>query len=139
MTAVFVLDSSVTMSWCFPDEASPASSALLDRLETQVALVPSLWFLEVGNVLAGAERRGRLSTAKSAEFLGRLQTLDVEVDDEGPRRTFAHLLPLCRAHALTTYDAAFLELAIRRQLPLATLDKGLRLAAETLGLRLLGR
>ena len=135
----FIIDCSITLSWHFPDEATPASSEILDRLESETALVPALWFLEVTNVLATAERRKRATAAKSTEFLTRLEDLEIEVDDEASGRAFAELLPLCRSHELTSYDAAYLELALRRRLPLATLDDDLRLAAKRLGIEVLGK
>ncbi len=139
MSAAFILDCSITMSWCFPDESTPASLKLLDRLESETALAPSHWFLEVTNVLAMAEKRKRHTAAKSAEFLTRLDALDIEADDEAAGRAFAELLPLCRRHGLTSYDAAYLELAHRRRLPLASLDNDLRSAAKKLGIEVLGR
>ena len=139
MSAAFIIDSSITMAWCFADETTPGSSRVLDRLEDETALVPAHWFLEVTNVLAMAEKRKRMTAAKSAEFLSLLGTLDIEVDDEAAGRAFDHLLPLCRSHGLTSYDAAYLELAIRRRLPLASLDDELRKGARALGVELLGK
>lgn len=138
MKPAFVVDCSITMAWCFADEATAESSRLLDRLARESVIVPSLWFLEVSNVLAMAEKRKRITPARSTEFLVLLSTFDVVVDSEAPLRAFAELLPLCRSHALTTYDAVYLELAIRRMIPLATLDRDLRAAAKSLGLALLG-
>lgn len=139
MKAGFVLDCSVAMTWCFADEATKASARVQGRLETETALVPSHWFLEVANVLAMAEKRKRLSVAQSNEFLRLLSVLDIEADDQATGRAFAHLLPLCRSHGLTSYDAAYLDLAIRHQLPLATLDDDLRAACKKLGVALLGK
>lgn len=79
-----------------------------------------------------------MTAARSSEFLSLLQTPDIEVDDETAGRAFAHLLPLCRSHGLTSYDAAYLELALRRRLPLASLDQDLGAAAATLGVGVLG-
>lgn len=138
MSATFILDCSITMTWCFGDEATRASSVILDRLERETALVPPHWFLEVTNVLAMAEKRRRIAPTASAEFLGFLGALDVEVDDEPASRAFSQLLPLCRTHRLTSYDAAYLELAVRRQLPLASLDNDLRAGAKQLGVSVLG-
>ena len=139
MNAAFVLDCSITMSWCFADEATPASAKVLDRLENESALVPPHWFLEVTNVLAMAEKRRRHTAAKSAEFLARLEALEIDYDEESPRRAFTHLLQLCRSHKLTSYDATYLELAHRRRLPLAALDDDLRSAARKLGIEVLGK
>ena len=139
MRAAFVIDCSIAMTWCFPDEATDQSAAILDRLESETALVPTLWFLEVASVLAMAERRKRITAAESTEFLALITSLDLEVDDEATRRVFDHLLPLCRRHRLTSYDAAYLDLAGRRKLPLATLDAALRAGGKAMGIRLLGK
>jgi predicted nucleic acid-binding protein len=135
----FIIDCSIAISWCFADEATPASGRVLDRLENESALVPAHWFLEVANVLAMAEVRKRITAAKSDEFLGFLQVLEIQVDDDAPSRAFPHLLPLCRRHRLTAYDAVYLDLAVRRGIPLATLDGDLRAAAGKLGVGLLGK
>jgi predicted nucleic acid-binding protein len=139
MIASVVIDCSITMSWCFPDEAEPASLGVFDKLRTEAVLVPDLWFLEVTNVLSIAERRKRIPPEKSAAFILLLNTLNIEVDHESSSRAFEHILPLCRQHGLTSYDVAYLELALRRRLPLASLDTPLRAAAKKLGVKLLGR
>lgn len=137
MAAAFIIDCSMTMAWCFADEATPATSKVLDRLATEAAAVPSHWFLEVTNVLAMAERRKRISAADSTHFLSLLTSLDIEMDGEAPGRAFDHLLPLCRAQGLTSYQAAYLDLALRRRLPLASLDADLRSAAKKAGVAVL--
>lgn len=139
MNASFVLDSSVTMAWCVQDEATPATKRLLDRMGTEAAAVPGWWYLEVTNVLALAERRRRISPEKVAEFIALLESFDLAIDEHAPQRAFTHLLPLCRNHKLTSYDAAYLELAHRRRLPLAALDDDLRSAARKLGIDVLGK
>ncbi len=139
MTAAFVIDCSITMAWCFADESTPAASKVQDRLETESALVPAHWFLEVANVLAMAERRKRISSAQTTELIRFLELMDIDVDSEASGRAFAHLLPLCRRHGLSSYDAAYLDLAQRRELPLATLDDDLRAAARSLGVALVGK
>lgn len=137
MTA-FVLDASVAIAWCFADEASAATDALLDRLADEEAVAPALWPLEVANALAMAERRGRLSGAGLSRSVKLLQSLAVEIDDEAHTRAFRDLLHLAQSERLTVYDAAYLELALRRGAPLATKDVELRKAAARLGLALLG-
>jgi len=92
----------------------------------------------VANVLALAERRRRITAAASEEFLKLLGVLDIEVDEATADRTFAHILPLCRNHNLTSHDAAYLELAVRRRLPLASFDSELRAGARKLGIKTLG-
>jgi predicted nucleic acid-binding protein len=137
MSAAFVVDCSVAMAWLFADEATAETSALLDRLKNEAALVPSLWRLELANVMAMAERKGRITPGQAAAFIADVGALDIEMDNEGPARAFAELLPLCRAHHLTSYDAVYLELAMRAQLPLATLDVDLAKAAKKSGVKLL--
>jgi predicted nucleic acid-binding protein len=139
MTAAFVIDTSVTMAWLFKDESTPATQRLFDDLSAKQAIVPSWWYVEVANVLAVAERKGRVSLDQSADFIDVLQSADIVEDDEASSRAFTHLLPLCRAHRLTSYEAMYLELAMRRRLPLATLDEPLRKAAKKLGVKLLGK
>jgi predicted nucleic acid-binding protein len=138
MSAAFVVDCSITMAWLFHDEATPKTAALLTRLATETALVPAWWFIEITNVLAMAERKGRITPIQSDAFVADLGKLGIERDDEAPNRAFTHLLALCRTHHLTSYDAIYLDLAVRRNLPLATLDDDLRKSAKKLGVRLLG-
>lgn len=133
----FVVDGSVAVTWCFADEASPESDALLDRMQETGAVVPALWHLEIGNVLLQAERRGRLTAADQAARVALLCRLPLETDAETTSRALSEILLLARAQRLTTYDAAYLELAARRGLPLATRDPELRTAAEQLGVALL--
>lgn len=135
MSEAFVVDCSMTMAWCFSDEASPESSAVLDRLAAETAVVPLHWLLEVANVLALAERKKRIDPRRSTDFLHQLGRLDIEIDDAMPGRVFSHVLPICRDQGLTSYDAAYLELCLRRRLPLATLDSELMKAADRIGVK----
>ena len=137
MTA-FVLDASIALAWCFADEATPAADAVLDRLAEEEAAAPALWRLEVANALAMAERRGRLSVAGLTRSVALLQKLAVALDAEGSERAFHDLLDLARSERLTVYDAAYLELALRLGVPLASKDGKMRKAAARLGLALLG-
>jgi predicted nucleic acid-binding protein len=132
----FVLDCSVTMSWCFDDEATPYTDAVRDRLADVRAIVPSLWPLEVANVAIVGERRNRLDEARMLRFFGLLQGLPILVDDQTSDKAFTDIIQLARLHHLSAYDAAYLELAIRRNLPLACLDGKLRTAATTAGVAL---
>ncbi len=132
MTA-FVIDCSVAVTWCFEDEATAASDGLLDRLGDEPAAAPAIWPFELGNVLAMAERRGRIDAAQLAECVALLRELPVAIDEESPQRALNEVLALARAEGLTTYDASYLELAMRLGVPLATQDKALRQAAEKLG------
>jgi len=138
MNAAFIVDCSIAMAWLFNDEATPKTDSLLTRMTTETALVPAWWFIEITNVLAMAERKGRITPAQSDAFIADLGKLGIEWDDEAPHRAFTYLLTLCRRHRLTSYDAIYLDLAVRRNLPLATLDDDLRKAAKKLSIRLLG-
>jgi len=138
MSGAFVVDCSIAMAWLFHDEATPKTAPLLSRLANETALVPAWWFIEITNVLAMAERKGRITARQSDAFIADLSKLGIERDNEAPDRAFTHLLALCRTHRLTSYDAIYLDLAIRRSLPLATLDEDLRKAAKKLGVSLLG-
>jgi len=139
MTPSFVVDASVGLAWLFKDEITAATQSLLEDMSSKPALVPAWWYIEIANVLALAERKGRVSTTEIVDFIAVLDGARIEVDNESPQRAFSHLLPLCRAHRLTSYDAIYLDLAVRRQLPLATLDEPLRKAAKKLGVKLLGK
>jgi len=139
MKPALVLDCSMTMAWCFADDSTPETAAIQDRLASEAAVVPAHWFLEVVNVLTMAEKRRRISPDDASQFLQLLSVLDIQVDEEASRRAFDHILPLCRSHGLTSYDAAYLDLVIRRQLPLASLDDALRQAVASLGMPVLGR
>jgi predicted nucleic acid-binding protein len=134
MTA-FVLDGSIALSWCFEDEASPETDALLDRVRDEAALVPVLWFWEVANALRSAVRRGRLAAGDVSVCLRLLSALPIVVDPDGAARAWRETLMLSQSHALTVYDAAYLELALRHGADLATVDRDLRTAAERLGVK----
>jgi len=134
----FVLDNSVAMRWLLAD-GSDADLAyathILELLEGEAnaALVPGLWPLEVGNVIVRAESRGVLAEAHSAEFLGLLEEMAIVVDHDTAGRALHDTLQLARRFRLSTYDAAYLELALREGLPLATLDADLRHALAATG------
>ena len=129
----FVLDASVTLAWCFNDERSVSTDALLEKLETVKAFVPGLWTLEIGNILLSASRRKRITYACATEFLNLLSNLDIQIDDATPANGFHDIFMLAHAEQLTTYDAAYLELAMRLGLPLATRDNQLAGAAIRVG------
>jgi predicted nucleic acid-binding protein len=138
MKDLFVLDCSVTMAWFFHGESTPATDLLLDQLQSGGrAVVAGHWTLEVGNTLMMGERRKRCSTADSSQFISILDSLEIEPDRETGNRAVADTLALARSQNLTLYDAAYLELAMRRKLPLATLDTDLRKAAKRVGVRCL--
>ena len=130
MSEDFVIDNSVVMTWCFKDETSQYADAILDSLEIATGFVPSIWPLEVGNVLLVAERNRRLSEADSTRFISLLTELPIIVDQEPPERMIKEIFALARKHRLSSYDASYLDLAMRKGLPIATLDKNLIAAAK---------
>lgn len=137
MEKSFVVDNSVVMSWCFQDKANPIADSVLDRLAEATAYVPSVWPLEVVNVLLAAERRKCISEAYSIRFLNLLSQLPIFVQYESPERAMRDILGLARAHDLSSYDASYLDLAMKKGLPLATLDKKLTKAAEAIKVAIL--
>jgi len=132
MEKSFVVDNSVVMSWCFKDQAHPYADSILERLTEAVAYVPSVWPLEVVNLLLAAEHKKCISEADSVRFISLLSQLPIFVEYESPEMAMKDLLGLARAHNLSSYDASYLDLAMRKGLPLATLDKNLRKAAESI-------
>jgi predicted nucleic acid-binding protein len=132
-----VVDSSIALTWCFEDEASPETDKLFERVRDDGAAVPGIWHLEVSNVLLQAEKRGRITRGDAALRLGLIANLPISVDHETAARSLRETLALARSERLTTYDAAYLELAIRRNLPLMTKDGELAGAAKRLGLAVL--
>lgn len=129
MSSRFVVDNSVVMSWCFEDEGDTYAEDVLESLEAGEALVPAIWPLEVGNVLLVAERKKRLSHASAVRFLDLLGGLPIAVEQEPPDRMLKEILSLAREHELSTYDASYLDLAMRLDLPISTLDTSLLKAA----------
>lgn len=134
--SAFVLDSSVALAWCFKSERTPATEALLEEATRAGAWVPNLWHLETANVLLGAMRRNRIDATNLHQALSLLGDLLIHTDELTATRAMQETLALATTHKLTTYDAAYLELAIRRRLPLATLDVALQRAAQSCGIPL---
>lgn len=126
----FVVDNSVVMAWCFQDETSQYADKILDRLEFAVAFVPSIWPLEVCNVLLVAERKNRIGEADSTRFITLLTELPIVVEQEPAERMIKEIFALARIHKLSSYDASYLDLAMRKGLPIATTDKNLLAAAR---------
>jgi predicted nucleic acid-binding protein len=120
----------VALAWCFADEQEPYAVAVLRLLEIRTAIVPSIWPLEVVNAFANAERRGRLQPARTGELIAEIAKLGIEVDSHTSSQAWKETLTLARRHGLSVYDAAYLELAIRESLPLATLDQALAKVAR---------
>jgi predicted nucleic acid-binding protein len=135
-TDAFVLDGSVTMVWGFDDESDTYAQAILDRMPELQAHVPSLWPLEVANALLVGERRRRMTPADTARFITILGAFPISVDSETVAHAWADTLHLSRANNLSSYDASYLELAIRLGLPLAALDGKLKAAAAATGMPL---
>ena len=133
------MDCSVTMGWCFEDEKDDSSEVMLDLLVTWGAAVPSIWSFEVANILLVGERRKRITKLDSSNFLSFLSALPVTVDDSSTERALGPILVLAREQGLSAYDAAYLELAMREGLPLATRDKALRRAAVLLGISIVSK
>ena len=132
----FVLDASIAACWAFQDEDHPDAALAFQRMRTEEAVVPCLWWFEVRNILVVNERRRRIAESDTAAFLLNLSRLRVRIDrlPEGDA-----VLRLARTHRLSVYDAAYLELAQREGLLLATLDAGLRRAAAEAGVALLSK
>ena len=133
-----VLDASVTVAWCFEDESTHYTEGVLDlRSAGTEVLTPAIWPFEVANALLVAERRKRITVAQVTALLQRIAGLRISVDPVQPRVAFNQVLAVARQNDLTEYDAAYVELALREALPLATLDDKLRRAATRVGITLI--
>jgi predicted nucleic acid-binding protein len=130
---MLVIDASVALAWALPDEQDAFATSVLELVASEGALVPSIWALEVGNALFMAERRKRLTAAQFKKSLSLLRELRIRVSSPAIEADLGQVLVLAQTHKLTSYDAAYLELAIRASCPLATLDAGLGKAAKVLG------
>jgi predicted nucleic acid-binding protein len=137
-TKRFVLDASVAVAWCFDDETTKFTEGVLDLISAGAeALVPSIWPLEVANALLVGERRQRVVLAKVTALLFRIAGLPISVRPTDAKQAFEQVLPMARQQGLSQYDAAYLELAVREGLALATLDGELQRAAKAVGVELL--
>ena len=134
----FVVDSSVALSWCFEDERTPATAALLERVGESGAMAPQLWPAEVLNGLMMAERRQRIDASRRRRLADFLRDLPIALDPEITIQLWGATQGLAERFRLTVYDAIYLELAQRRHLAPASLDKELRDAAVALGVPVLG-
>ena len=135
MNTAFVVDASVALAWVLPSQASSSAEALLKRVdEGDEVVVPPLWFLEVANGLLVAERRQTIAAPERRLALERLSTLALTIDDTHARDAFGQTSALAEQYGLSVYDAAYLEVAIRRNLPLGTRDRALHSAAERSGI-----
>ena len=134
--ASVVVDASIVLAGIMPDEDSAPARAALDRVGEAGAVAPVIWRLEVANALLAAERRKRIDPPRRKQALALIAALPIEADLEIWDRAWDAILPLAQRFGLTAYDAAYLELAHRTGLPLATLDDDLRAAAMKLGVAL---
>lgn len=132
----FVIDASVTMPWLFEDESSPYSERVLTALDTDRAEVPPIWTFEVANTLLVAERRGRSTTQGTERSIALLRNLPIDIADSSVASALGRVLTLARDQGLTSYDASYLELAMRQGLQLATEDRDLQRAARRVGVPL---
>jgi predicted nucleic acid-binding protein len=129
-----VIDASVALAWCFPDEASDYADDVLAALEGQTVLVPSIWSVEVTNALLVGERRKRIRQPEVRQFVELLKRLSIEEDGQPFAATMSNVLPLAREHDLSAYGAAYLDVAVRHGAPLATLDAALQKACRATGI-----
>jgi len=132
----FVLDCSITMAWCFEDESNDYTDSILENLKDATAVVPTIWPLEVANVLLLAKKHKRITEVQSASFIDALSALPIIIDQSTTSRAMHSVFVLAGQSDLTIYDAAYLELAKRENIPLITLDKGLIKAAKKLDISL---
>ena len=133
----FVLDASTALAWAFDDECDDRAVQLLESLRVSEAFVPHIWGLEIANALVMAERRGRIAAEKSRRFMRLLLELPIAVEPVERRRSLEELPRLARNHGLSSYDAAYLDLAMQYGIPLATRDHALIRAATEAGVRTL--
>ena len=134
--AGFVIDNSVVMAWCFGDEGRTYSDDVLESLGSTEAIAPAIWPLEIGNVLVVAERRKRLSKSASIRFIALINDPPIHVIRESPERMTKEILALVWERQLSTYDASYLDLAMRKGVPIATRDSGLKKAALGCGVQI---
>ncbi|MGO9270858.1 MAG: type II toxin-antitoxin system VapC family toxin [Terriglobia bacterium] len=131
-----VVDASVALAWCFPDEASQYADGVLVALRGQAIVVPAVWGLEIANAVLVGERRKRLKQPEILRFVALLEGLSIFPEGQAVSESVHNVLPLARAYGLSAYDAAYLELAIRHHAALATLDGDLQKAAKRAGIRI---
>ena len=135
-TTGIVIDASVALAWCFPDEASDYADDVLVALDGRTAMVPAIWSLEITNALLVGERRKRIRQPEVRRFVELLKGLSILEDGQPFADTVSNILPLAREHDLSAYDAAYLDVAIRHGAPLATLDKALQKAGRAAGVKI---
>jgi predicted nucleic acid-binding protein len=131
-----VVDASVALAWCFPDEASDYADAVLVALDGRTIIVPPMWVLEITNAVLVGERRKRVKPAEVRRFMELLGALIISEQSLPVSESVRNILPLAREHNLSAYDAAYLELALRQGVPLATLDRSLQKAGGAAGVKI---
>jgi predicted nucleic acid-binding protein len=137
LSARLVLDNSVSAAWCFSDESNSYTEGVFQSVEKDgSAVAPALWPIEVANALVVAERKKRITAAQREAFLKNLAGLDIEIEPMITHRVFAQGISLARTYRLSVYDATYLEIAIRQNLPIATQDEALIRAAKEVGVSL---
>ena len=135
MSASFIVDASVGFAWVYQGQATQETDRLLNDVAAgATVVVPALWFLEMSNVLLVAQRRHRLTAGQRKSAMEKLTAMQLTVDEEGSRNAFGKTSELAEQYGLSIYDATYLELALRRLLPLASRDEALRNAARQCGL-----
>jgi predicted nucleic acid-binding protein len=138
LNASFIVDASVGFAWVYEEQATTETDGLLNQVAAgATVVVPALWFLEMANVLLVAQRRHRLTAIQRKSALEKLTAMQFTIDEEGTRQAFGITSELAEKHGLTIYDAAYLELASRRSLPLASRDEALKIAARLCGVKTL--
>lgn len=133
----YVLDCSVVIAWIFQDEATAQTETLREQLAESIAIVPAIWHLEVTNTLVVSAHRGRIQLTEIPSLISLLESLPLEVDPQTSSQAFSQTFKLAQNYQLSAYDAAYLELAMRQNLPLATLDQRLQEVAKRCGVVLL--
>lgn len=133
---LFVLDCSIVFSWYFADESNSYADNVARSLKKRHAVVPGVWSLEVANTLVVGERKKRSTHAQASTFLLRLSHLPITIDDQTSQQAWRTTMDLARKCVLSSYDASYLELAVRKSIPIATLDQSLTAAADSLGVKL---
>jgi predicted nucleic acid-binding protein len=130
-----VIDASVALAWCFPDEASNYADSVLLALENETVIVPAIWTVEVTNALLVGERRKRIRQPEIRRFVDLVKGLSIVQDGHAFVDIVSNVLPLAREYNLSAYDAAYLDVAVRHEIPIATLDSGLQRACTAAGIK----
>jgi predicted nucleic acid-binding protein len=131
-----VIDASVALAWCFPDEASDYADSVLVALEKETVIVPGIWAVEITNALLVGERRKRIRQPEIGRFVGLMNGLSIVEDGQPFSDTVSNVLPLAREYDLSAYDASYLDVAVRHEIPLATLDTTLQKACTLAGIKI---